>query len=375
MPKPLVIGVDIQDLRVAMTGTKTYLEELCQQFKKMESDELKFHFFDSPQLLILGKNKFYKILSHLSFHLWKQVILPYKTWKNGCDILFCTDNFVPLIKFKFKTIPVFHDAFFFEDPGHYNRLWVWLYRLTAIPAARRSAIIITPTNYAKKQIIKYTSFSENKVISIPEGPKSLSLQPDKQADVLLTKFGLSSKKYMLHVGLMSKRKNLPALIRAFKKLKDQSHDELKLVLVGKIDDKQHSNDFPIIKQTIIDCDLENEVILTGYLNNSELSIIYAHALMYVFPSTNEGFGIPILEAFYFKIPVLVANSSCLPEVGGDAVISFDPYSDQDIYEKMKVLVSDPELQTRLINKGKHRLKEFSWEKTAKELVRIFKQIA
>jgi len=375
MPKPLVIGVDIQDLRVAMTGTKTYLEELCQQFKKMESDELKFHFFDSPQLLILGKNKFYKILSHLSFHLWKQVILPYKTWKNGCDILFCTDNFVPLIKFKFKTIPVFHDAFFFEDPGHYNRLWVWLYRLTAIPAARRSAIIITPTNYAKKQIIKYTSFSENKVISIPEGPKSLSLQPDKQADVLLTKFGLSSKKYMLHVGLMSKRKNLPALIRAFKKLKDQSHDELKLVLVGKIDDKQHSNDFPIIKQTIIDCDLENEVILTGYLNNSELSIIYAHALMYVFPSTNEGFGIPILEAFYFKIPVLIANSSCLPEVGGDAVISFDPYSDQDIYEKMKVLVSDPELQTRLINKGKHRLKEFSWEKTAKELVRIFKQIA
>ena len=375
MPKPLVIGVDIQDLRVAMTGTKTYLEELCQQFKKIESDELKFHFFDSPQLLILGKNKFYKILSHLSFHLWKQVILPYKTWKNGCDILFCTDNFVPLIKFKFKTIPVFHDAFFFEDPEHYNRLWVWLYRLTAIPAARRSAIIITPTNYAKKQIIKYTSFSENKVISIPEGPKSLSLQPDKQADVLLTKFGLSSKKYMLHVGLMSKRKNLPALIRAFKKLKDQSHDELKLVLVGKIDDKQHSNDFPIIKQTIIDCDLENEVILTGYLNNSELSIIYAHALMYVFPSTNEGFGIPILEAFYFKIPVLIANSSCLPEVGGDAVISFDPYSDQDIYEKMKVLVSDPELQTRLINKGKHRLKEFSWEKTAKELVRIFKQIA
>jgi glycosyltransferase involved in cell wall biosynthesis len=375
MPKVLVIGVDIQDLRVAMTGTKTYLEELCKQFKKMESDELKFHFFDSPQTLILGKNKFYKILSHLSFHLWKQFILPYKTWKNGCDILFCTDNFVPFIKFKFKTIPVFHDAFIFEDPEHYNRLWVWLYRLTAIPAARRSAMIITPTHYAKRQIIKYTGFIENKLINISEGPKSLSFQPNHLSDEWLTRLDLRSKKYILHVGLMSKRKNLPALIRAFKKLKDQNHDELKLVLVGKIDDKQYSNDFPIIKQTIIDCELENEVILTGYLNNRELSIIYAHALMYVFPSTNEGFGIPILEAFYFKIPVLVANNTCLPEVGGDAVISFDPYSDQDIYEKMNGLISDSELQTRLINKGKHRLKEFSWEKTAKELVRIFRQIA
>jgi glycosyltransferase involved in cell wall biosynthesis len=117
------------------------------------------------------------------------------------------------------------------------------------------------------------------------------------------------------------------------------------------------------------------VILTGYLNNNELSMIYAHALMYVFPSTNEGFGIPVLEAFYYQIPVLVANNTCLPEVGGDAVITFDPYSDDDIYEKMSRLISNPDLKKLLINKGKHRLKEFSWEKTAKELVRIFRQIA
>ncbi len=89
MPKPLIIGVDIRDLRVAMTGTKTYLEELCFQFKIMESKELKFHFFDSERTIIIGKTKFHKILSHLNFHIWKQIILPYRTWKNGCDILFC----------------------------------------------------------------------------------------------------------------------------------------------------------------------------------------------------------------------------------------------------------------------------------------------
>lgn len=375
MPKPLIIGVDIRDLRVAMTGTKTYLEELCFQFKKMESKELKFHFFDSERTIIIGKTKFHKILSHLNFHIWKQIILPYRTWKNGCDILFCTDNFVPFIQLKFKTVPVFHDAFFFEDPEHYNRLWVWLYRLTAIPAARKSAMIITPTNYAKQQIIKYTGFPESKLITIPEGPKSLSIYPECSTDELLRKHGLSSKKYILHVGLMSKRKNLPALIRAFKQLKAEGHDDLKLVLAGKIDEKQNSNDFPLIQQTITNCELEKEVILTGYLNNSELSMIYAHALMYVFPSTNEGFGIPILEAFCYKIPVLVANNTCLPEVGSDAVITFDPYSDGDIYEKMSCLISNPELQKLLINKGEHRLKEFSWEKTAKELVRIFRQIA
>ncbi len=375
MPKPLIIGVDIRDLRVAMTGTKTYLEELCLQFKKMESEELKFHFLDSKRTIIIGKTKFHKVLSHLSFHLWKQFILPYRTWKHGCKVLFCTDNFVPLLKFRFKTVPVFHDAFFFEDPEHYNRLWVWLYRLTAIPAARRSAMIITPTHYAKKQIIKYTGFPETKLISIPEGPKSLILHADQLNDKLLTKLGLSSKKYILHVGLMSKRKNIPALIRAFKKLKDEGHHDIKLVLAGKIDEKQNSNDFPLIQQTIINCGLEKEVILTGYLNNNELSMIYAHALMYVFPSTNEGFGIPVLEAFYNQVPVLIANNTCLPEVGGDAVITFDPYSDDDIYEKMSRLISNPDLQKLLINKGKHRLKEFSWEKTAQELVRIFRQIA
>jgi glycosyltransferase involved in cell wall biosynthesis len=97
--------------------------------------------------------------------------------------------------------------------------------------------------------------------------------------------------------------------------------------------------------------------------------------LYIFPSYNEGFGIPILEAFSFNIPVLVANNSCLPEVGGDAVISFDPFSPVDMKEKIKEVLINPELQASLKEKGHQQLSKYSWLKASKEIIQIFKQAA
>jgi glycosyltransferase involved in cell wall biosynthesis len=102
-----------------------------------------------------------------------------------------------------------------------------------------------------------------------------------------------------------------------------------------------------------------------------LKSAYEQALLFVFPSYNEGFGIPILEAFAAEIPVLVANNSCLPEVGANAVISFDPFSIVDMMEKMKIVVENIDLQKDLIEKGKDRLLDFSWEQASKEMIEVF----
>ncbi len=374
MRKRLVVGVDIRDLRIAKTGTGTYLKELYREFKKLDGSDIKFHFFDTGISVYTGEVKLLKLLEHLRLQVWKQVQLPMKAWLKGCDVLFCTDNIVPLIQVGYKTIPVIHDAFFFENPEHYNRIWLWFYKNLAVPAARSSVFVVTPTDYATDRIHHYTGIKKNKLITVYEGPKSFELQEDPtlKGVKVLDQFTFEHGDYILHVGIMDKRKNIPALIQAFKKLKDDGYRG-KLVLVGKADSVKLNNDSEAIAKAIQDNELEKEIVITGHLSDKDLGKVYSGALLYVFPSTNEGFGIPILEAFKYRLPVLVADNTCLPEVGGDAVITFNPYNSDDIFCKMKLVIENKGLQKNMVEKGSIRLRNFSWEKAAIQLVEIFKK--
>ena len=374
MPKPLTIAVDVRDLRVAKTGTRTYLQELCNAFKKLESNDLSFHFIDTSIPVYSGNNKFLKLIEHARYQLWKQLILPIKAFFKGCDIVFCTDNFVPLIHLGYKTIPVFHDAFFFETPENYGKLWLWLYKKTAIPAARRSPFVITPSAWAKKQINHYTRIANDKLAVVYEGPKTLGNDIDStDAEQLLQSLLFKPKSYILHVGSMFKRKNIPALIYAFNEVKKIGYSELKLVLAGPTPSTQIDSDYKLIAKAIVETKLQSEVVLTGYLPDAALAQLYTNALMYVFPSINEGFGIPVLEAFSHNLPVLVANNTCLPEIGGDAVLQFDPYDTTDISAKIKQVLDDDDLRKDLVDKGAKRLSLFSWHNTALQLVEVFKK--
>ncbi len=374
MPKPLTIAVDVRDLRVAKTGTRTYLQELCNAFKKLESNDLSFHFIDTSIPVYSGNNKFLKLIEHARYQLWKQLILPIKAFFKGCDIVFCTDNFVPLIHLGYKTIPVFHDAFFFETPENYGKLWLWLYKKTAIPAARRSPFVITPSAWAKKQINHYTRIANDKLAVVYEGPKTLGNDIDStDAEQLLQSLLFKPKSYILHVGSMFKRKNIPALIYAFNEVKKSGYPELKLILAGPTPSTQIDSDYKLIAKAIVETKLQSEVVLTGYLPDAALAQLYTNALMYVFPSINEGFGIPVLEAFSHNLPVLVANNTCLPEIGGDAVLQFDPYDTTDISAKIKQVLDDDDLRKDLVDKGAKRLSLFSWHNTALQLVEVFKK--
>lgn len=377
--KRIKIAVDIRDLKIARTGTQTYLSELCREFRLLANDDTQFFFFDTALPIYRGEKKLLKLVEHVRYQIWKQIVLPLKAWLKGCDIIFCTDNYVPLLNLGYKTVPVFHDAFFFENPEHFNKYWLWLYRKLAIPAAKRSPIVVTPTYYARKQIHFYTGIRLENLVVIYEGPKSLKKNITKENmnntfTNSLAHFNLQNEQYILHVGVMNKRKNIPALIRAFKQLKNKRPSMLKLVLVGHFDQKIHSSDYEEIMKAVHEGDFKEDIVFPGYLSNEELSIIYAQALMYVFPSINEGFGIPILEAWSFNLPVLVANNTCLPEVGGEAVLPFDPFDTNDIALKMESIYSKTELRHQLIEKGHRRLKEFTWKKAAESLIKEFESI-
>jgi glycosyltransferase involved in cell wall biosynthesis len=341
----------------------------------MDDDNLRFHFFDTRLPVYSGKKKIYKWIEHFRYQLWKQLVLPVKAFLKNCDIVFCADNCVPLPHLGYKTIPVFHDAFCFEMPENYGKLWLWLYKKTAVPAAKKSPFIIVPTAWSKKQISHFTKIPVEKLVVIYEGPKTLNINEanDTNAGQLLKSFSLSPKNYILHVGSMFKRKNIPALITAFSQLNNLGYPGLKLVLAGPAPTNQFESDFKLIVDEIQKAGLVDKVVLTGYLRDEELSVLYKNALVYVFPSVNEGFGIPVLEAFKYDVPVLVANNTCLPEVGGNAVLQFNPFDTADIMLKIKAVLDSAEQQKDMVNKGRERLKDFSWQKTAIQLVEIFRK--
>ena len=120
--------------------------------------------------------------------------------------------------------------------------------------------------------------------------------------------------------------------------------------------------------------LQDRVVFTGFLPDLQTALLYKHAALYVFPSLNEGFGIPILEAFAHKIPVLIANTTCLPEVAGNGAIGFDPLNAKELGNLISKTLSNPAVIDSLKQNGSEQLRQYSWEKTLGQLELLFKNV-
>jgi len=116
------------------------------------------------------------------------------------------------------------------------------------------------------------------------------------------------------------------------------------------------------------------VVFTGYVSQEKLPCLYRNADLFVFPSLYEGFGLPVLEAMACGTPVITSNTSSLPEVAGDAAVLVDPYSVEDIADAMERVLTDPDLRTELSRKGKERAKQFTWEKCARETLKVYEEV-
>jgi glycosyltransferase involved in cell wall biosynthesis len=374
--RSIKVAVDIRDLQIAASGARSYLESLIIEFKK-EHPGFVFYFLDAKTKAYTGNHFLLKLKEQLSYFLWKQIILPYKSKVLGCQVLFCSDFMVPYFSLGIKTIPVFHDAFFWEYPQHYNKYWLLFFRNLGLAAAKKAAFVVTPTQYASNQLSKYTGIPQSKIIAIGEAPKTIEDQnkdhQNNQNQFSATTQDILNTDYILHVGTLEKRKNIPALIRAFKMVKQSGFPNLKLVLVGKASNKKTLDDSAAITDAINQEQLSRDVVLTGYLNDDEVQAIYQKAKLYVFPSINEGFGIPVLEAFKYKVPVVIANNTCLPEVAGLGAKSFNPFEVTDIAQTITLLLNDQVLRQSYIEKGNAQLQNFSWEKTGQSLMQLFKK--
>jgi glycosyltransferase involved in cell wall biosynthesis len=365
MPASIKIALDCRDINIATTGTHTYLSELITAFNKQHSNQVSFVFIKPFIGVMPGNNAFAKLIRHFQFIFYKQITLPLLTFINGASVLICTDYVAPVFTPGFKTIVVFHDAFFWEYPLHYSAGWLRMFKAVALAGAKKSMAVIAPSEYAKKQIALHTGINPDHIKVVYEAPKTFA-QITSQTNSQPQSSPQISAPYFLHVGTLAKHKNLPQLIEAFAKL----DKHLKLVLVGGAPSSVHNSDVPNIKAAIQKHNLQNQVVLTGYLSNSEVANWYANALGYVFPSYNEGFGLPVLEAMQYKLPIIAANNTCLPEIAQGGALYFDPSNTDQLAVQMQAIVTNTPAVTATLDAQPAVLQQFSWDKAAASFVAI-----
>jgi glycosyltransferase involved in cell wall biosynthesis len=202
-----------------------------------------------------------------------------------------------------------------------------------------------------------------------------SYKPNKfNSKFKLEKFKIEKHKYILHVGSFDKRKNILTLVKAFEKLiKSEIKLDLKLILVGK----QNVNGNSKVPNDIINFikknNLENDVILTDHLPNSDVIGLYSNALFFVFPSSDEGFGIPVLESFSNDLPLICSDIPIFREIADDNAFYFELENVDELSNTMLKLIISKSKKRALINKGRERLKYFSRKAFVKDFENIIFQ--
>ncbi|HEU5348374.1 MAG TPA: glycosyltransferase [Ktedonobacterales bacterium] len=373
--RPLRVAMDAQCLHTARTGVRTYVTKLLEEFVRS----------DMPHevVAIAGPrglprtNVVFRMFDQVLTLIWLHVVLPLRLSVGGYDILFSPEYLTP-VWCPIACVVTYHDSAFLRRPQDYNRLWQLMFRWVNLPAVRRADAIIVPSHYTMTEAIRYAKFPPERLRITPLGgpqPGSMDVS-DEIAAQTLERFGLVSGSYLLHVGVLERRKNLPMLVEAFAQLKARGvPDTFKLVLVGQPGPRPDLNDAPAIRDAVERLGLRDQVVLTGHISREEVNALFTHTATYVLPSKSEGFGIPVLEAFAAGVPLVCSTAGALPEVAGDAALMFDPDNVTELVECLTRIGSDPALRTQLIAAGKERAEMFTWHKTALATMETFAMAA
>ena len=369
------IGYDLSAYNLAQTGVRTVIEEIHRALREIEGEHEIVDLVPSCPLQH-RRSALGKIWSHIERLIWSQWTMPRRARQLGCDVIYSPDYWTALWGHGPRIVD-FYDASFLRNPEYSNRLWRKLFGLIAVPAARRAAAIITISQYARRELIRYYGFDPDKIYPIPLASKSAvqvkTMNEDSEELRAEWKIPLDAH-VVLHVGVLERRKNLPMLVRAVADARPRLSKPVRLVLAGPPALQLTLDDSVNIHETVSKCDMEDSVILPGFINDKQLAAAYQIATIYAFPSNIEGFGIPILEAFHNGVPAVCSNAMSLPEVVGEAAILLDPDAQHDWTNALVDVLENPELQRKLAKKGKARAQQFTWEATAQRILSICREI-
>ncbi len=372
------IGIDVSRYRVNdATGIEWYSYHLINNLIPILG---RFHKYE----FLLYSNKELKFDEDLPFNVKIKIIKPNRLWTflglskemifYKPDILFVPSYWFPFFIPK-KSIITIHDIAFMipEVKNSFSmkeRVWQkWGHNR----AIRKAYKIIVPSNSTKQDLIKYFHCPEKKIKGIYHGRPEWALESNpilkkwggREVQSMFKKFGINEKDMtMLYIGRIEEKKNLINLISAFSRFLKE-YPDWKLILAGK-------NGFGAekIKKSVEDHALNSNIIFTDYITEEEKLFLLEKSRIFVFVSKYEGFGLPILEAWAVRRPVVTSNISAMKEIGEGAAILVDPNNVAGISVGLKRLVFDAMLKNKLVNGAEEKLNNFNWEKTAEQTIEV-----
>lgn len=371
------------------SGIGRYIRNLLLELSKIDQKNEYVVFllkkdFDNLKL----PENFHKVLADFKWYgVTEQVKFPFLLYKYNLDLMHFPHFNVPVF-YRGKFVVTIHDLIHekFEmrratthDPIVYKLKHLG-YKKVFSQAIKKAEKIITVSNYVKDELIKNWQVSERKIVVTPEAVEGQLIAratdcTQKEIERVLGKFGVRPP-YIFYVGNAHPHKNVEGLIAAFQQLKLKNKNlkfkinDLQLVLSG------HDHYFweRVKKSQESRVKSHGDIVFTGFITDKELVALYKSAEVFVMPSFEEGFGIPILEAMACGTPVISSNIGALKEVGGDGALYFDPYNTQDMVEKITRVLNSDKLGKELVKKGKERVKQFSWEKLAEETKEVYAKV-
>ena len=329
--------------KTALSGIKTYIEELVQGLNKYGRKDVEYIFshdiekLKNKQFFINSKYRLVRWAFQLQYLVWKQVVLPIKLFSNSADILICPDYVAPIFS-PTRKIVVIHDNLFWKYPFNYPVLWRNYFTKLIKLGVSSNCELVTTSRYSKNGL---KNIFNNKISYIYQSSERVYMNNNMN----------SSKDYILHIGTFEKRKDLLTLVKAFKIFKDNVESNYKLVLAGSKYINGNDEVYKEIIKYISKYNLFSYVLMPGYITKKQALYYYNNAFVYVFPSIDEGFGIPLIEAMRAQVPVICSDIEIFKEIGNDSVIYFNKQDENDLYKKMKSICKDKTIVERLVSKG------------------------
>lgn len=363
------------DLRLAgpeQGGIGRYQEKLLEHLIQLDYGNQYLVLVSAKPKTSLPENFQIKICHYRWYSLSEQIFLPIILWRWHPDLVHFAHFNVPIF-YRGKFIVTIHDLIMTKFPSRKSStlnyflfaIKRWAYHLTISSAVSRAKNIIAVSKFTAQDIINYFHLNEQqsqKIKIIYEGLSDLGKGQNVRTIDLPTK-------YFLYVGNAYPHKNLEFLIKTFKEFL-LAYPNYYLLIVGS-----RSHFYNRLEQWAKSYlgNSSQQVLFPGFVADQDLICYYQQAQAYIFPSLYEGFGLPPLEAFSHRIPVLSSNSSCLPEILGSAALYFDPKSQADLLNKMEIIISNPDLKNKLVIGGLEQIKKYSWAKAATETLRLYQQ--
>lgn len=371
------IGIDVFQLKKDSAGIGSYLYNIIKQLEKLDKENEYFLYsFENIKLPfdnnILWHKRCYNSSAGEKGFFWYLLKANSVLKKDKIDVFWATQNIIfPFIPKRTRKILTMHDLVWYFMPRAVRTRGWFILRILGKLSLLNADYIICVSNATMRDIENtFVPVRNKKVVYNGIGEEFKKQDYTKSCAYIKNKFALESR-FILCVSTLEPRKNYVRIIKSFS-LFCNEHPELKeykLLIVGK---KGWKYKEVFDAYNLLDIKARNRIIFLHYIKKEDLIYLYSVAEALLFPSSYEGFGLPIVEAMACGCPVITSDISSMPEVAGDAAFFVDPYSINSIADAISKVLTDNNLREKMIEKGFENIKRFSWKKAAREVLEVFR---